>query len=214
ERFTVDEDTENFTPHQTGIPVTSSTECLLHCGIGQCLNSLMENNTCYCTSDDFKSKKLSSTIPNTVFYQKSITKITPAPICYEAKGSGYATFNIPYDGRIKFFKLVHVYGYVSCATYHSRSKWGCSPITGPTVISTLITDNQNKVIVPAGTPSPYGSFNIPGANDMSDELVLHPDTPYEVEGNEEIRIWYGEDLFGADIDNEGRHCIHVYGQFC
>ena len=42
---------------EQGINVKSTTECLLHCGMAKCMNSMIKNQICYCTEEDCMAQR-------------------------------------------------------------------------------------------------------------------------------------------------------------
>ena len=112
---------------EPGVEVKSTTECLLHCGMANCMNSLIKNQTCYCTEEEcVQHKRIEENPVTSLYYRSPLHQITDSPICYQAKDESYAKFKVPFAGRIKKFKLVHSSGWVSCAPGHS-GYWGVYP---------------------------------------------------------------------------------------
>ena len=58
-------------------------------------------------------------------------------------------------------------------------------------------------------------YRVPGYKSLSPELVLpFFSSPKLVHSNQELRVWYGEDLANvSDGDNGGRVCADVYALF-
>ena len=81
-----------------------------------------------------------------------VTAITTKPICYQGKGSRYASFQIPYEGAVKYVQLHHVSGGIECGTGSSnfgKSFWGCHHRSHkPDQIFTVVTNDENQVIFP------------------------------------------------------------------
>ena len=128
-------------------------------------------------------------------------------------------------GRLAAVKLVHLYGYVSCHTAGPTfwSYWGCgdNPWNGlNTQVNVVITDSNNHILLP---PSQFLNtkitslkwYKVPGYNSLSPELVLHFFTsPKWVHPNQELRVWYGENLVNlSEGDNGGTVCADVYALF-
>ena len=118
-------------------------------------------------------------------------------------------------------KLVHLYGYVSCATSvdYYWSHWGCGyHSTGGNQDYTRIalTTASDTILFP---PSEIGRSDdrtlIPGYSSRSPELVMSIyDTPVSVSAGQELRLWYTEDLKnGFEGDNGGKVCADVFGYF-
>ena len=144
-----------------------------------------------------------------------LQRATIKPICYGTNNNYYATFEIPQKGRVKYFKLVHFSGHVTCNRYvPSTSRWGCGVINSDRVL-TGITDADDRVIAPTGTHH-LGVYHIENANHKTDdELNLMTDTDVEFKQNQELRIWFMEDLINfTEGDNGGLHCVHVLIKYC
>ena len=110
-------------------------------------------------------------------------------------------------------KLVHVYGYVSCAKDDDArwAPWGC----GKTVINAVITDSSNDVVLPPSkfvSNSKAGAYSVPGFHSQSPELELKMLLdPKLVSQGQWLRLWYGEDLKNyTEHDNDGTACADVY----
>ena len=82
-------------------------------------------------------------------------------------------------------------------------------------LAAILTDNQNKIIAPDASTvdSKTGWYNLDGYTSFSSVLVFcAPKKPHCVFANSELRLWYGEDLFGhTESDNGGRTCADLYG---
>ncbi|CAH3151493.1 unnamed protein product [Porites evermanni] len=148
-------------------------------------------------------------------------KVNKWPVCFEAKGSQFGRFYVP-GGRLAAVKLVHLYGYVSCHTADPTfwSYWGCgeSQWSGiNTQVNVVITDSNNHILLPPiqfQKVSNLKWYKVPGYNSLSPELVLHFFTsPKWVHPNQELRVWYGENLVKLNGDNGGKVCADVYALF-
>ena len=150
-------------------------------------------------------------------------KVNKSPVCFEAKGNRFGRFYVP-EGRLAAIKLVHLYGYVSC---HVRgpsfwSYWGCGDNTWMginTQVNVVITNSSDHILLP---PSKFLKHRnakwywVPGYNSLSRELVLpFFSSPKLVHSNQELRVWYGEDLANLswERDNGGNVCADVYALF-
>ena len=145
-------------------------------------------------------------------------------MCFGAKNNQYGKFNAPASGNLAAVKLVHLYGYVTCASWHKFgwSYWGCGLCELENQIGVVITTSHNAkgIFLP---PSQFefvtrgGShwYKIQGYNNISPELVLSVlSKPHAVTVGQELRLWYGEDLMdGMEADNDGRVCCDVYVLF-
>ena len=143
-----------------------------------------------------------------------------APLCFGTRDDQFGKFSSPYSGKLASVKLVHLHGYVTCykGIPHYLSYWGCGQYNSPH-ISLVITDSNNSILFPSrefmldksGTWS-----SIPGYDSLSPELVLLAlSNPPFVTREQELRVWYGEDLNkeAYEDDNEGKACCDIYARF-
>ena len=137
-------------------------------------------------------------------------------MCFGARDSQYGSFRAPKRGNLAAVKLVHLYGYVSCdsSSVSHMSFWGCSDNSNEDNVNVAITTSSNDVLLP---PSRFLAAKdwskIPGYSGNSPRLVLSSFAPpeFSVRKNQELRLWYGEDLTNdGEGDNEGRTCCDVY----
>ncbi|KAM7432334.1 hypothetical protein ABFA07_017222 [Porites harrisoni] len=148
-------------------------------------------------------------------------KVNKWPVCFEAKGNQFGRFYVP-GGRLAAIKLVHLYGYVSCHIHGPSfwSYWGCgdNPSMGlNTQVNAVITDSSNHILLPPIQFQKISSlkwYRVPGYNSLSPELVLpFFSSPKWVHSNQELRVWYGENLVKNNGDNGGKVCADVYALF-
>ena len=149
-------------------------------------------------------------------------KANSSPVCFGAKNNQYGKFSAPSSGNLAAVKLVHLYGYVSCASSATTgwSHWGCGICWTENQLNVVITTiaNGKGILLP---PSQFmisagGKwYKIRGYSDMSPELVLSFFShPHSVTSGQELRVWYGEDLMDSSEDNnDGRVCCDVYALF-
>ena len=108
--------------------------------------------------------------------------------------------------------LVHRSGKVSCNKRVSRffSYWGCLP--NHDTLSTLLTDQKNTILAPEASSVKSGHYSLAGYTSSSSALVFcAAKKPHCVFAKSQLRLWYGEDLFGiTESDNGGRTCADVY----
>lgn len=160
-----------------------------------------------------------------VFLKDRWKKLNSDPVCFSARDERPGRFYVP-RGNLAAIKLVHLYGYVTCATQNSNSwsYWGCwIPVVRYHVGVAITTSSSYRVILPLSrfiAPSGDSGLRlrkwsrIPGYTGMSSSLVLSfGDAPYYSSG-ETFRLWYGEDLADStESNNAGRTCADVYGRF-
>ena len=145
-------------------------------------------------------------------------------MCFGAKDSQFGSFKVPSGGNIRKIRLVHLYGYVSClvgpVTYWSP--WGCGLLSGTiNYVGVTITTADDTVLLPPKQLTIHSGINngwsfISGYNSQSPELVLtrFSDDTITVASDQELRLWYSQDLFnGPEHDNGGRVCCDVYAVF-
>ena len=141
-------------------------------------------------------------------------KLNKSPVCFGAKGDDFGRFSYHGNIFVKSFKLVHLSGKVSCLKEKDAySYWGCYPRHRPN-LGAILTDHKNNILAPdASTVQSTGWYNLPGYSSSSPELVFEKSgKPHVIFANNELRLWYGEDLRGrTEEDNDGKTCAEVYG---
>ena len=153
-----------------------------------------------------------------VYFTDRWQKQNTAPVCFGAKSGQFGRFNVKTGQKLAAVKLVHLYGYVSCDTRHVSywSYWGCG-LYGLGKINVVITNSGGQVLLPPHEfIEHHGSkwSKVPGYESLSSELVLSFFSPSHVNYNQELRVWYGEDLMNAgEADNGGTVCVDVYAIF-
>ena len=140
-------------------------------------------------------------------------KLNKSPVCFGAKGSQFGRFSHHQNVFVSSFMLVHRSGKVTCDK--SRySYWGCVP-NNPN-LGVLLTDQNNKILAPeTSTVGKTGWYNLAGYSSSSAVLMFcAKKKPRCVFANNELRLWYGEDLRDhAEGNNGGKTCADVYGLF-
>ena len=122
-------------------------------------------------------------------------------------------------------KLVHKSGSIKCNPNDPASYWGCRNERnyGNNGLLTIITNAKKEAILPpAGDLKANGACNnknyfysLIGTNHTSPELVFD-DLPniMTVYHNQELQIWYGQDLMDCDENNNnGTTCVDVYAWY-
>lgn len=141
-------------------------------------------------------------------------------LCYMAKGSAYASFKIQRNVTLRSIRLEHVSGLISCSKNNPKfgsSIWTCNADT--TQLSTFITDDKNNIIFPPGvTIHPIVAsiiFKDKSVFTMTSQFLTYHGPEVSVTEGTEFRIWNANDLGGDhyDLDNIGKHCVNVYGNF-
>ena len=137
-----------------------------------------------------------------------------SPICF---GAGkFGSFNVSSSGTLASVKLVHVDGYVRCNGGSRKwSFWGCTQ--DPKNDVNVEIKDANIPILPSSeflvTESDgKESFEIPGYNSLSTELVLSASVsnPPEVTKGQWLRLSLREDLLSS---HEEKSCCDVYARF-
>ena len=113
-------------------------------------------------------------------------------VCYDY--SVYGTFNVPEDGDVYYFKLVHDVGFFTCnVDTEWFGIWGCLQYP-----DTIVTTSDNVYLV---------SYTHATENN---ELKLRLHTTYTVTKYQSFRIWTGTS-FRENVDFFfGRHCVKVF----
>ena len=153
---------------------------------------------------------------------QTFVKLNSDPVCFGTKDDAYGEFQTLKGGKLRKVKLVHLYGYVSCAKDSPIywSHWGCGLYKsgGSTdFIIVALTDESNKILFPPSQlgKGKHGWVLVPGYNSYSPELVMSIyDAPVSVTVGQKLRLWYLEDLKKShEFDNHGKACADIYGEF-
>jgi len=148
-------------------------------------------------------------------------KLNSVPVCLSTHSSQFGSFNALTGGKLMKIKLVHLYGYVTCAAGDQFwSHWGCDyyPVQAGNVDYTgvSLTIASDPILFPPSqiVRSDKRSL-ISGYSSRLSELVMSIyDTPVTVSAGQELRLWYTEDLTNTDEGgNAGRVCADVFGYF-
>ena len=117
--------------------------------------------------------------------------------------------------------LQHVSGFLTCNVHHEQlnSLWGCNAHHQSHTFTTWITTtlDQDGVIFPGSSVHLHANkhYDLPRYdNTQSKSVILNTDKAHAVEKGEELRVWYGEDLFGrTERDNGGKACVEVWANY-
>ena len=153
-----------------------------------------------------------------LFFSDPWVKANLRPVCFGARDNKYGSFKVPSSGKIAAIKLVHLSGYVSCAvgSILNWSFWGCGNHAGilQKHVSVTITTSSNALLFPPNAFFTFGHgrwSELPGYDSFSPEIILPRFSPYSVSSDQELRLWYGEDLVAhTEVDNGGLVCCDVY----
>ena len=156
-----------------------------------------------------------------VYFTDRWQKQNNAPVCFGAKSGQFGRFYVKTAfKRVAAVKLVHLYGYVSCDTRHVSywSYWGCGLYGwGLGKINVVITNSGDQVLLPPHEFIEHHGAKwskVPGYDSFSSELVISSFSPSHVNYNQELRVWYGEDLMNtSEGDNGGAVCVDIYAIF-
>ncbi|XP_031571629.1 uncharacterized protein LOC116305795 [Actinia tenebrosa] len=145
-------------------------------------------------------------------------KLNQIPVCTGAKNNSFGTVTIPFNGKVKRLKLVHVSGGVSWSHGSNwAGKWGDTLFNDDLEIH--LTDiNNTRVAPPTGYPGLHSSgryYTIENTTVMSPELIFPTFVSrYTLTEGKTLRIWYGDDLYDyMESDNYGQTCADLYGMF-
>ena len=143
--------------------------------------------------------------------------------CFGAKGNSYGKVNMALTGYIESFRLFYMSGYLNCniKNRNLNSNWGCNRLPNKvdnnfgTWITT--TRDRNGVVFPGSNISTdkWKFYHLPGfSSTTSKSITMNVYRHIHVQKGEELRVWYGEDLFDTqDTDNGGRLCVEVWAKF-
>ena len=153
-----------------------------------------------------------------IFFQFSGASWIRQRFVLSQKLNHFGRFYVPVS-RLAAIKPVHLYGHVSCDTRHisNWSYWGCGDKMQAQV-SVTITTTANRILLPPKqflTIPSLEWYKIPGYNSVSPELILSVlSTPNWISSEQELLLWYGEDLVNfSEDDNGGTVCVNVYALF-
>ncbi|XP_066920978.1 uncharacterized protein [Clytia hemisphaerica] len=142
--------------------------------------------------------------------------------CYGTKEDNYGKFNMKRAGKIQQITLVHKSGYVTCdkSKPEYKSDWGCfiTDSVLSTYVGTVVTRQDNSILFPFFKLRDDGYYFINHRNGQKFyRMTLYkvlPKTQIVVRKDEEIRIWWGQDLLNINEDKSaGRHCVEVYAVY-
>ena len=147
-----------------------------------------------------------------LFVERLWRKLNSAPVCFGAKNDQFGRFQVEFGGSFGAVKLVHLYGFVTCAKelQNAWTKWGCGRRWQ--LIRIFITDASKTIPLPMGRPSGY---IIPGYNSNSTEIVFigFPLSRHLSSGRE-LRLWYAQDLFNSsEYNNGGKSCADIFAKY-
>ena len=112
------------------------------------------------------------------------------------------------SGFVRAFRMIHTGQKLGC-TLSAKSNWGCSNHHRTNM---YVTDLFNKVMYPSPVlTKPYqsgGWYHLPGYYTNSRQLVFSDVGTRFIYRNQDMRVWYGEDLYGyTESDNHGVTCF-------
>ena len=144
-------------------------------------------------------------------------------MCFGIKDDAHGEFKPLKGGKLRKVKLVHLYGYVTCANVSPIywSHWGCGLYKADSdstdLIIVALTDESNKILFPPSQlgKGAHGWVLVPGYNSYSPELVVSIyDAPVSVTAGQKVCLWYLEDLRKShEFDTHGKACADIYGEF-
>lgn len=133
-------------------------------------------------------------------------------VCIGSKQNQFGQFKVEQSGLLSGMRLIHKFGGISC-NLKNITNWGCYR-DNVSKINLLLTDRQNKVILPKGVKlNTNKEYELPGYSAWDDELELL-DFKYlrSVTKGEKLRIWFNEDLYDVSESNNpnDRSCFDIY----
>ncbi|XP_031573813.1 uncharacterized protein LOC116307677 [Actinia tenebrosa] len=150
-------------------------------------------------------------------------KISANQVCFEGRHNRPGSLhNYVKAGLVVGIKLVHLSGRIRCVSLvEYDSRWGCGHYAPfkPNPLNVIVTDRYDQILFPRKENlGPHHGlwYWLPFTHSVeSKELVFtNFGTPFNFPQNEEMKIWYGEDLRNwAEGDNQGRVCVEVYAKF-
>ncbi|XP_028411435.1 uncharacterized protein LOC114533995 [Dendronephthya gigantea] len=129
--------------------------------------------------------------------------------CVGSRGNHFALLTYKEtSGFVSAFRLTHVRGRIGCSA-GARTNWGCNSRHRTNM---YVTDINNVVMYPSPVlTKPYqkgGWYHLPGYDENSPKLVFSDVGTRFIYSGQQIRVWYGEDLYGyTEADNHGLTCF-------
>ena len=147
-----------------------------------------------------------------LFVERLWRKLNSAPVCFGTKNDQFGRFQVEFGGSFEAVKLVHLYGFVTCAKglQNAWTKWGCGRIWQ--FIRIFKTDASNTILLPMGKSSRY---IIPGYTSNSTEIVFNGfPLSRHLSSGQELRLWYDQDLFNSsEYNNGGKSCADIFAKY-
>lgn len=134
------------------------------------------------------------------------------PVHVGSKGNSQGIVRVPKAGKIQKFKIAHVSGGVSCSVSYRLTHFGCALANG-WGLGLFITDSTKQLISPK--QHQFCFYKLPCSTPDDAEFTLpYMPTPLNVINQQELQIWYGEDLFNfRESDNTGTVQIDVFSYY-
>lgn len=139
-------------------------------------------------------------------------------ICIGGGHENYGFFRMPSSGFISAMKFVYVDGILTCNKNNPglESRFGCEYLKR--AFSIFVTTSRREQILPdsnqyyAGNDCFYTVLGKDGRK--ADDFTLLAANPTYVNGNDEIRVYYGEDYKDRHEHDNGdsKVCVNVYGK--
>ena len=157
----------------------------------------------------------SNLINTTMFIDPSFRQVvtTHPSLRVGAKGDSFSTITMKVSGYLKSLRLTHKDGLLTCSIYSPKENsayWGCKNQPDFRMMI-LVTKMNNDVIMPRKDLvnfNSYMAYDLPGYTVDSDEIVFDGADYIKVEKDEQLRIWFSEDLMKyTTSDNEGEILI-------
>jgi len=152
---------------------------------------------------------------------KAIAGLTPLgqDICIGSRNEKYGILKMPASGFLGAMTFIHVEGELACfRDQRFATNFGCD-INKNTrdAFSIFVTTSDNQIILPGNDNQlrrDHLFYEVVGASSRDAKVfTLQPDEPTFFNKGDEIRVWYGEDLWNRhDWGNgDSEVCVHVYG---
>ena len=127
-------------------------------------------------------------------------------VCFGLQNNNYGVIKIKQQMETMYFKLVHRSGTMGYGT-HPDNFWDGS---SDNELAIYITNKFDQVIAPGGITNLRNNYNYAYLPD-EDEVILSKLTPVYLRRNEELRLWFSQDLSGSGQSVNNVICADVYG---
>jgi len=141
-------------------------------------------------------------------------------VCLGGSNDNFGFFRVPKSGFLTEMRIDYQHGLLTCNEEDPNhlSRFGCNGDKTKGAFSIFVTNQYKKALLPDNQQAlpehPY-FYNIIGHDAQSaDNFTLKAVNPTYINANDELRIWYGEDLHNRHEQDNGNSvvCVNVFGK--